>query len=106
MTICLNVRQQKVIIYIKYTDVFDRPNHKFITMRKTKSLFRSIYTVTQGSVGIQEENDKFSISKTFKMKYGTVRVHVFNPILFIITLNHLVKNIDTIGKGIKIGGMK
>ena len=100
-----------VITYIDFAAAFDSVSHRFLdnalkkagASRKTRGLFRAIYTAAEGAARIRGTDGKFTFSKTFDVNRGVIQGDIISPIFFIIALDQLVQNYDLGGSGVAVG---
>ena len=106
------IRRNKrcVVTYIDYTAAFDSVSHKYLDValkkagasRKTRALFRAIYSVAQGQARVQGVEGK-RYSRTFKLNRGVVQGDIISPWLFMLALDQLVQTQDKEGQGVSVG---
>ena len=107
--ICNN--KQCVVTYIDFAAAFDSVSHRYLdaalrkakATRKTRALFRVIYTAAQGAARVQGVDGKTAMSKHFDICRGVIQGDIMSPVLFILALDQLVQEVDTEGQGIRIG---
>ena len=108
-------RNKKCIVtYIDFAAAFDSVSHKFLdealaragAKRKTRAIFRAIYSAAQGAVQVRDETGKIKLSQAFPVRRGVVQGDIISPILFIIALDQMVQEADTEGQGVQVGEIK
>ena len=85
------------ITYIDYTAAFDTVSHKFLDKslaaagdsRKTRAMFRDIYSAAEGMTRVKGLNGKYVYSKVFKVRRGVVQGDIISPIFFILTMEQV-----------------
>ena len=100
--------KQCVVTFIDYTAAFDSIPHKFIdttleiadASRKSRSIFRAIYSATTGTARVRSTGGENISSGSFKVARGVIQGDSISPILFIITLDHLIQQHGGGGKGV------
>ena len=100
-----------VITFIDFAAAFDSVSHRYLdhalgkarASRKTRAMFRAIYTAAQGAARVKGADGKFSFSKTFDIARGVIQGDIISPIFFIIALDQLVQTHDKGGQGVAVG---
>ena len=100
-----------IVTFIDYTAAFDSISHKFLNIalakagasRKSRAIFRTIYSETTGSARVRGIDGEHIFSGTFKIGRGVIQGDIISPILFILALDQLVQEFDGDGEGIKCG---
>ena len=71
--------------------------------RKSRAIFRAIYSAATGSARVRSTDGEYIYSGTFKIGRGVIQGDIISPILFIIALDHLIQEFDKGGNGVKCG---
>ena len=110
----LKNKQKSVITFIDFATVFDSVSYRFLDQtlekvkasRKTHSMFRSIYAVSEDVVRVKGTGGLFTFTKTFNIERGVIQGDIISPILFITVLDQLIQIHDKSGQGITVGHIK
>ena len=101
-----------VVTYIDYTAAFDSISHKFMdstlaaagASRKSRAIFRAIYSVATGVARARSTDGKYVFSGSFDIRRGVIQGDIISPILFILALDQLVQTVNKAGgKGAGLG---
>ena len=103
----INGNSNCVVTYIDYTAAFDTVSHKYLdsalakagASRKTRAIFRAIYSVAAGMVRANSTDGKKIYSETFDVRRGVIQGDIISPVLFILALDQLFQQNDTLGSG-------
>ena len=102
-----------IITYIDYTAAFDSISHKFMdktlaragASRKTRAMFRAIYSAATGIARVRHTDGKCIYSEPFKVRRGVIQGDIISPVLFILALDQIFQAHDKSGEGVKAGSI-
>ena len=100
-----------IVTFIDYTAAFDSVSHRFMdytlakagASRKSRAIFRAIYSAAAGVARVRSTDGKFIFSGSFDIGRGVIQGDIVSPVLFIMALDQLVQEFDNTGEGVKCG---
>ena len=103
--------EELVITFIDYTAAFDSVSHKFLdrclknagASRKTRAIFRAIYTSAKGTARVRGLDGKHVYSEEFKIQRGVIQGDIISPIFFILAIEQIFRICDVNPQGLKRG---
>ena len=108
----INGNSKCVVTYIDFSAAFDTVSHKFMdatlakagASRKSRAIFRAIYSAAAGVARVNGTDGKYVYSGSFDIGRGVIQGDIISPVLFILALDALVQQYDEVhGKGFKCG---
>ena len=100
------------VSFIDYSAAFDSVGHKFLdralaragASNKTRSIFRSIYSVANAKTAVQGVDGAKVLSNSFRISRGVVQGDITSPIFFILALELILELHDWHPrKGVELG---
>lgn len=100
-----------IITFIDYSAAFDSVSHKFLdaslkaagASRKTRAIFRAIYSAAEGTARVRGLNGKQIYSEAFKVRRGVIQGDIISPMFFILAMEQIFRLHDRDQVGTSLG---
>ena len=94
----INSNSSCVVTYIDYSAAFDSVSHRFMdytlaktdASKKSRAIFRAIYSAASGVARVRSTDGKFIFSGSFNIGRGVIQGDIVSPVLFIMALDQLL----------------
>ena len=99
------------VTFIDYQAAFDSVSHKFLDVslkkagatRKTRAMFRAIYSAAEGTARVRGLQGNQVYSTSFKVRRGVIQGDIISPIFFILAMEQLFRTHDADPVGSTVG---
>ena len=99
-----------MVTYIDFAAALDSVSHKFLdaalqkagASRKSRAIFRSIYTAAAGTERVRVIDGQV-VSQSFAVRRGVIQGDFISLVLFVLALDELVQVLDTQDNGVSVG---
>ena len=73
--------------------------------RKSRAMFRAIYSAATGIARVKHTDGKSIYSEPFRVRRGVIQGDIISPVLFILALDQIFQANDESGDGVKAGSI-